>query len=50
MPWPISCQGREPPREEADLLRQWIEQHPAASRRWLAFELISMNAIWLQLA
>ena len=39
MKWPMSCQGREVTREQVDFLREWIEQNPQASRRWLAFEL-----------
>jgi hypothetical protein len=35
----MSCQGREVTREQVDFLREWIEQNPQASRRWLAFEL-----------
>jgi len=39
MKWPMSCQGREVTREQVDFLREWIEQNPQASRRWLAVEL-----------
>jgi hypothetical protein len=35
----MSCQGREVTREQVDFLREWIEQNPQASRRWLAVEL-----------
>jgi len=39
MQWPILCQGREVTCEGVDFLREWIDQNPQKSRRWMALEL-----------